>query len=54
MLFRSLIGNGDARLSLINGTFAEIVPELPDIAALTDLEQHLDRMRLLRGQEHDK
>ena len=49
-----LIGNGDARLSLINGTFAELVPELPDIAALTDLEQHLDRMRLLRGQEHDK
>jgi hypothetical protein len=49
-----LIGNGDARLSLINGTFEEIVPELPDIAALTDLEQHLDRMRLLRGQEHDK
>ena len=47
-----LISKGDARLSLINGTFQELVPELPDIAALTDLEQHLDRMRQLRGQEN--
>jgi hypothetical protein len=49
-----LISNGDARLSLINATFQELVPELPDIAALTDLEQHLDRMRLLRGQENER
>jgi hypothetical protein len=47
-----LISKGDARLSLINGTFQELVPELPDIAALTDLEQHMDRMRQLRGQEN--
>lgn len=49
---RYLIENGDARLSLINGTFEELVPELPDIAAETDLEQHMGRVRLLRGQEH--
>lgn len=49
-----LISKGDARLSLINGTFQELVPELPDIAALTDLEQHMDRMRQLRGQENDQ
>lgn len=49
-----LIGKGDARLSLINGTFQELVPELPDIAALTDLEQHMDRMRQLRGQENGR
>jgi hypothetical protein len=45
-----LIEKGDARISLINGTFQELVPALPDIAALTDLEQHLSRMRQLRGQ----
>ena len=49
---RCLIENGDARLSLINGTFEELVPELPDIAAETDLEQHMGRVRLLREQEH--
>lgn len=49
---RYLIENGDARLSLINGTFEELVPELPDIAAETDLEKHMERVRLLRGQEH--
>ncbi len=47
-----LISKGDARLSLINGTFQELVPVLPDIAALTDLEQHMDRVRQLRGQEN--
>lgn len=47
-----LISKGDARLSLINGTFQELVPELPDIAALTDLEHHMERVRLLRGQEN--
>jgi len=49
---RYLITQGDARLSLINGTFEELVMHLPDIAAQTDLEQHLERMRLLRIQEN--
>lgn len=49
-----LIENRDARLSLINGTFEELVPELPDIAADTDLEKHMERVRLLRGQEHGR
>ncbi len=43
-----LIAQGDARLSLINATFEEMVPYLPDIVAETDLEQHLDRLRKLR------
>lgn len=43
-----LISKGDARLSLLNATFEELVPELPDIAADTDLEQHLDRIKALR------
>ena len=47
-----LISKGDARLSLINATFQELVPELPDIAALTDLEQHMVRIRQLREQEN--
>ena len=43
-----LISKGDARLSLLNATFEELVPELPDIAADTDLEQHLERIKALR------
>lgn len=46
---RYLIEHGDARLSLVNSTFQEVVPYLPDIAAETDLEQHIERVRLLRG-----
>lgn len=44
-----LIDHGDARLALISSTFSEIVPLIPDIAAESDLEQHLERIRLLRG-----
>lgn len=47
---RYLIEHGDARLALISGTFEEVVPMLPDIAAQTDLEQHLERVRMLRGE----
>lgn len=46
---RSFIDNGDARLSFINCTFEDLVPELPDISALTELEQHAERMRLIRS-----
>jgi len=49
-----LISKGDARLSLVNTTFEELVPELPDIAADTDLEQHLDRIKSLRALQNDK
>jgi hypothetical protein len=45
----SLIKQGDARLSLIAGTFEDLVHYIPDIAAQTDLEAHLERVRLLRG-----
>lgn len=44
-----LIERGDARLTLINGRFDEVVGIMPDIAAETDLEQHMERIRLLRG-----
>lgn len=46
-----LIEHGDARLALISATFEEIVPHLPDIAAETDLEQHFERIRRLRGEK---
>lgn len=49
---RYLAENKDARLALINTTFEELVPILPDIAAETDMEQHMERIRLLRGQEY--
>lgn len=45
-----LIEEGDARLALINGTFEQLVDELPDIAAETELEQHMERIRLVQGQ----
>lgn len=48
----ALIEQGDARLSLIAGTFEELVSYIPDIAAQTDLEAHLERVRLLRGSEN--
>lgn len=44
-----LIDRGDARLALVSATFEEVVPLMPDIAAETDLEQHLERVRMLRG-----
>lgn len=44
-----LIDHGDARLALVSATFEEVVPLMPDIAAETDLEQHMERVRLLRG-----
>lgn len=45
---RYLIEHGDARLALISATFEQIVPLMPDIAAETDLEQHYERIRLMR------
>lgn len=44
-----LIDQGDARLSMIGATFEEIVPIVPDIAAMTDLERHIERVRAVRG-----
>jgi len=43
-----LIDQGDARLSLISATFEEIVPKIPDVAAMTDLERHIERVRAVR------
>ncbi|MFM0059664.1 SIR2 family protein [Paraburkholderia phytofirmans] len=50
--FKSLIDQGDARLSLVAGTFEDVVPHIPDIAAQTDFEAHLERVRLLRGHDN--
>lgn len=44
-----LIDRGDARLSMIGATFEEIVPTIPDITAMTDLERHIERVRAVRG-----
>ncbi len=43
-----LIDQGDARLAMLAATFEELVPVIPDIAAQTDLERHLDRVRAVR------
>jgi len=44
-----LIDRGDARLSMIGATFEEIVPIVPDITAMTDLERHIERVRAVRA-----
>lgn len=43
-----LIDGGDARLSLIGATFEDIVPKIPDVMAMTDLERHIERVRAVR------
>jgi hypothetical protein len=42
---KDFISYGDARLSLLNCQFDELVPFVPDVAAETDLERHIQRMR---------
>lgn len=44
-----LINQGDARLSMICATFEDIVPIVPDVTAMTDLERHIERVRAVRG-----
>ena len=40
-----LIQSGDSRLSLIAGTFEDIVKYLPDLVSETEEEKHLRRIR---------
>jgi hypothetical protein len=44
---RSLIQEGDWRLSLVNAKFEEVVPLLPDLVKETEAEQHRARLRTL-------
>ncbi|MBU3594813.1 SIR2 family protein [Polynucleobacter sp. 86C-FISCH] len=44
-----MIDQGDARLTLLNGTFEDISKGIPDMAAETDLEKHMIRMRAIDG-----
>lgn len=43
-----LIDQGDARLSMIGASFEDIVPIVPDLTAMTDLERHIERVRAIR------
>lgn len=43
-----LIDQGDARLSMLAASFEDLVPVIPDIAAQTDLERHIERVRAVR------
>lgn len=45
--FAAFIGDGDARLAMLNCGFNELVQYIPDIVAESDLEKHLDRVRRL-------
>lgn len=42
------IEQGDARLSMVGATFEQIVPRVPDLMAMTDLERHIERVRAVR------
>lgn len=42
---RDLAGAGDARIALLNCGFEQMVPLVPDLAAETDLERHVARLR---------
>jgi len=42
---KSLAASGDARITLLNCGFEEMVPFVPDLAAETDLERHIARLR---------
>lgn len=42
---KDYIRYGDARLSLLNCRFDELVPLVPDLASESDLERHIQRMR---------
>ena len=42
---RSLAAAGDARITLLNCGFEQMVPFVPDLAAETDLERHVARLR---------
>ena len=42
---KSLAAAGDARITLINCGFEQMVPFVPDLAAETDLERHVARLR---------
>jgi hypothetical protein len=42
---RDLASAGDARITLLNCGFEDMVPLVPDLAAETDLELHMDRLR---------
>lgn len=44
-----LIDQGDARLAMLAASFEDLVPVIPDIAAQTDLEKHIERVRAVRG-----
>jgi hypothetical protein len=43
--FQSLAAAGDARITLLNCGFEQMVPLVPDVAAETDLERHVARLR---------
>lgn len=42
---RDLANAGDARITMLNCGFEQMVPLVPDVAAETDLEQHVARLR---------
>lgn len=44
-----LIQEGDPRLALVETSFESLVPEIPDLVAATEEEQHMERLRNLGG-----
>ena len=49
----NLIRAGDSRLSLLACGFEDFVPMIPDLVALTEEEQHRDRVRSAEPMKND-
>ncbi|MBO0902695.1 SIR2 family protein [Jiella sonneratiae] len=52
--FAKLVDDGDGRLALVEGTFEDIVPLIPDIVSQTEVERHYDRMRNITTNAQDR
>lgn len=52
--FSKLVDDGDGRIALVEGTFEEIVPLIPDVVSQTEVERHYDRMRNITPNAQDR
>ncbi|GJD37332.1 hypothetical protein FMGBMHLM_4260 [Methylobacterium aerolatum] len=52
--FARLVDDGDGRIALVEGTFEDIVPLIPDVVSQTEIERHYERMRNIAPNAQDR
>lgn len=52
--FARLADDGDGRIALVEGTFEDVVPLIPDVVSQTEVERHNDRMRNIASNAQDR